>query len=131
MKSLPSKKRGRPLLLGEKMDTDVKNYISAHAVRKGGGVVTAAITMAAATAIVRRHNRNLLEENGGSITITKTWAKSLLHRKGFVKRRGSSTAKTVTVTDFEATKELFLLEYRAIVEMVEIPPELIFTTGIL
>ena len=88
--------------------------------------------MAAATAIVRRHDRNLLAENGGSVTITKTWAKSLLHRMGYVKRRGSSTAK-MTVTDFEATKELFLLDYRAIVEMEEIPPELVFNwehTGI-
>ena len=41
MKSLPSKKRGQPLLLGEKMDTEVKSYISA--VREGGGVVTSAI----------------------------------------------------------------------------------------
>ena len=55
MESLPSKKRGQPLLLGEKMDMEVKIYISA--VRERGGVVTLAITMAAATAIVRRHNR--------------------------------------------------------------------------
>lgn len=59
----------RPLLLGEKQ---VKAYI--HALREEG-VLTTSITMAAATAIVRKADRNLLEENGGHITITNKWAK--------------------------------------------------------
>ena len=48
--SLTVKKRGRPLMLGEKLDKDVKHYLKA--VREGGGVITTAITMASATAIV-------------------------------------------------------------------------------
>ena len=68
VKSLPVKKRGRPLLLGERLDAEVKCYV--QAVREGGGVITTAITMAAATAIVRKSDRNLLAENGGQITIT-------------------------------------------------------------
>ena len=93
IKCLPVKKGGKPLLLGEKLDTQVKSYL--RAVCEGGGVVTTAITMAAATAIVRKGDRNLLSENGGPITITKNWAKSLLRRMNFVKRRGSSTAKII------------------------------------
>ena len=58
VKSLPSKKQGWPLLLGEEIDTEVKGYISA--VCESGGVVTSAVTMEAATAIVRRHDRSLL-----------------------------------------------------------------------
>ena len=85
--SLTVKKRGRPLLLGEKLDEQVKHYLKA--VREGGGVITTAITMASATAIVRRADRNLLSEYGGPILITANWAKSLLYRMGFVKRRGS------------------------------------------
>ena len=84
VKSLPVKKLGRPLLLGEKLDNAVKCYI--NAVREVGGVITTAITMAAATAIVRKSDRNLLAENGGPITITNNWAKSLLYRMNFVKR---------------------------------------------
>ena len=38
VKQLPAKKRGRPLLLGEKQDGEVKSYI--RALRVGGGVVT-------------------------------------------------------------------------------------------
>ena len=53
VKELPAKKRGRPLLLG-RQDGEVKSYIGA--LREGGEVVTTSIIMAAATAIVRRHD---------------------------------------------------------------------------
>jgi hypothetical protein len=78
VQALPVKKRGRPLLLGGKLDSEVKSYI--RAVREGGGVVTTSITVAAATAIVRKADRNLLAEHGGPITISKDWAKCLLFR---------------------------------------------------
>jgi len=48
-----------------------------------GGVITTTITMAAAMAIVRRSDRNLLSENGGSISITPNWAKFLLAQQFF------------------------------------------------
>ena len=57
IKSLPVKKRGRPLLLGEQLDTAVKNYIKAD--RDAGGVFNTSIMIAAATAIVRKTDRNL------------------------------------------------------------------------
>ena len=52
VKRLPVKKRGRPLLIGEKLDGEVKAYIQAiHAM---GGVVTTTITIAAVKANVSR-----------------------------------------------------------------------------
>ena len=42
--SLPRLKRGRPLLLGENLDCQVKSYISA--VRKKQGIINTAITIA-------------------------------------------------------------------------------------
>ena len=105
VKCIPLKKRGRPLLIGEKLDTEVKSYI--RAVGECGGVITA-ITIAAATAIVMKEDRNLLAENGGPITFTKTRAKSLLCRLNFVKRRGSSAGK-IMVHNFDeilTSKEL-------------------------
>ena len=130
IKSLPVKKRGRPLLLGEKLDLQVKSYI--QPVHEGGGVITTSITMAAATAIVRKADRNLLGENGGPSTITNNWAKSLLYRINFVKRRGSSTAM-LTVANFEAVKEQFIIDVNTVVEIEEIPPQLVYNwdqTGI-
>ena len=90
IKSLAVKKHGRPLLLGEVLDNEVNRYI--QAVHEGGGMINTAITMVAATVIVRKADRNLLVENRGPITVTSNWAKSLLNRMNFVKRRGSSTA---------------------------------------
>ena len=79
----------------------MKCYIIA--VWEVGGVITTAIIMAATTAIAQKSDRNLLAENGGPITISSNWAKSLLYRINFVKRRGSSTAK-MTVANFEAAR---------------------------
>ena len=73
--SLPVNKHGRPLLLGQNLDSQVKLYI--QTLREGGGMVTTSVAMAAFTAIVRKADRNLLAENGGGITITNKWAESL------------------------------------------------------
>ena len=118
-------------MLGEKLNEEIKHYI--RAVRVGGGVITTAIAMASATAIARKADRNLLSENGGPILITVNWAKSLLYRMGFVKRRGS-TAMKMTVNNFESVKEQFLLDVQTAVKMEDVPPELLFNwdqTGII
>lgn len=101
----------------------MKSYI--RAVREKGGVVTTAITIAAATAIVRSEDWNLLAENGGPIMLTRNWAKSLLFHLNYVKRRGSSTAK-IMVHNFDELKEQFLYDIKVVVEMEEIPFDLIF-----
>ena len=121
--SLPVKKRGRPLLLGEDLDEKVKRYVVA--IRNNGGIVTTAITLAAASAIVRRTDRNLLAENGGHITLTRNWAKSLLYRLHFVKRRGSTAAK-ISVRNFEEIKQQFLIDLKTVIVMEDIPPDLVF-----
>lgn len=57
---LTLKKHGKPLLLEEMLNEDVKHYLL-RAVREGGGVITTATTMASATAIVQKTDRNLLK----------------------------------------------------------------------
>ena len=61
------------------------------------------LTMAIGTAIAESSNRMLLSKNGGSIEIIKNWARSLLYRMKFVKRRGESTRK-IAVTNFDEVK---------------------------
>ena len=78
---LPSKRRGRPLLLGEELEEQVKASIQ-H-VRSSGGVVNAPITTAVARGIVVASDANLLAENGGPINLTRDWAKRLLGRMGW------------------------------------------------
>jgi len=51
-----------------------------------GIAINTVVVMASAEGIVIHHDSNLLASNGGHITISKDWAKSLLHRMGYVKR---------------------------------------------
>ena len=80
IEKFPSKKRGHPYLLGETLDTQVQHYLK-H-IREAGAVVNSAITIAVAEGIVKSHDSNMLECNGGHICLTKSWAKSLLKRMG-------------------------------------------------
>ena len=85
-----------------------------------------------AEGIIKNHDSNLLASNGGHIVLTKAWGKSILHRMGFVKRRASTKAK-VSIENFEQVKAQFLLDIRAVVEMEDIPFDLIINwdqTGI-
>ena len=68
--------------------------------------------MASGEAIVRKTDKNLLKENGGPIDITKTWAKSLLSRLGFVKQKANSTAK-VKPSYYKTTKRIISFRHRS------------------
>lgn len=127
---LPTKKRGRPLLLGSRLDVEVQQYLLK--VRECGGAVNTAITMAGAKGLLLKLDKTQLQEYGGPVTISRAWAKSLMRRMGFVKRRGTTKSRA-TVENFDQVKADFLAEIASIVEMEEIPPEMIFNwdqTGI-
>ena len=67
---------------------------------------------------------NLLSDNGGHIVLTNNWAKSLLRRMGFVKRKISTAAK-VSVSNFEELKTQFLLDVKVCIEMDDISHTLV------
>ena len=52
-----------------------------------GAVVNTSIAIAIAIAVVRKRDRALLKEEGGLLELKIAWAKSILQRMGFVKRR--------------------------------------------
>ena len=58
VQKLPTKPQGRPLLLGQALDTSVQEYIKA--LRTVGGVVNTRIVMAAADEIVAARDQSLL-----------------------------------------------------------------------
>ncbi len=129
--SLPVKKRGRSLLLGEDLDTKVQLYLKN--VRKGGGVVSSRIAMAAARGVLLSYDKYRLAEFGGPVLLNRHWAYSLLKRMNFVKRKASTAKSKYTGSDFEEVKKNFLDEVVTTVTMEEIPPELILNwdqTGI-
>ena len=86
MNELPPRKRGRPLLLGEYYEL-VQEYIKG--LRKAGSVVNTSLVVAAAEGLLLCRNRSLLVQFGGSIKLNKPWAKSLLIKMGFVKRKAT------------------------------------------
>ena len=122
LEELPTKKMGRPLLLGEEIDRQVKEYLKY--LREQGSAVNTVIAIATAEGVVRSVDANLLACNGGGIHLTKAWARSLLNRMGMVKRRVSSKAK-IDVHNFVCIKEEFLLDVKNVISMDKIPPSLV------
>lgn len=130
IKKLPEKKRGYPCLLGRELDNQLQEYVKG--LREGNSVINSVIVISAALGIVKSHNSHLLEVNGGHIQLSKEWAKSFLGRMGFVKRKATTKA-SVSSLDFAALKDQFLFDIQTIIEMEEIPKELVINwdhTGI-
>lgn len=121
VKRLPTKEQGRPLLLGPELDKAVQEYVEAT---RAVGVVNTAIVMAAAVGIVSARDLTKLSSHGGHIQITKPWAKSLLTRMGYVKRKCSNAGK-ISVTRFAELQEVFFADIKAQVLMNDIPDELV------
>ena len=69
VKRLPTKAQGRPLLVGEELDSSIQAYI--NNLREVGGVVNSSIVMAAAKGIINARDPGLLVENGGFVCLTK------------------------------------------------------------
>jgi len=119
---LETKPRGRPLLLGEELDTLVQEFINNP--RAAGEVVNTTIVMGATEGIVSYCDISKLSSHGGHIEITKSWAKSLLRQMGFVKRKCSTSGK-ISVAQFDELKEIFLADVAAEALMNDIPESLI------
>ena len=88
----------------------MQEYIKAT--RVAGGVVNTAIVMAAAVGIVSSSDVTKLKSHGGHIDITKSWAKSLLSRMGYTKRKCSNAGKTKPVQTLLKSNEIFLQTYK-------------------
>ena len=74
------------MLFGE-YDKQIVEYV--RRLRHHGAKVNRTIVMGSARGILMRKAPQLLFEQGGSKKITKSWAKSLLWRIKFVKRKGT------------------------------------------
>ena len=124
IEELKTKKRGRPCLLGEDMDRQLQEYIKS--LREAKAVINTAIVVSAAEGIIKSYNGGLLESNGGHIKCTKHWAKHFLTRLGYVKQKATTKA-SISNIDFEAQFEQFLFYIQTIIEMEDIPNELVIS----
>lgn len=119
---LPEKPKGRPPLLGTKLDRKVQLLIKA--VRLHGACINSDVVIGIGKGLMLNTNRTLLAEYGGPIKLTKDWAKSVLKRMGYSKRRANSKFK-VPVANFIQLKTQFLLDVKACVTLEDIPHDLI------
>lgn len=120
--TLPTKTQGRPLMFGKLLDSAVQNLIMG--LRRNRAVINTRIVMAVGEGVLKARDPSKLDVHGGPVQITKGWAKSLMKRMGFSKRKGTNAGK-IAVSDFEERKECFLADITAEVMMNEIPDELI------
>ena len=90
--SVPARKRGRKLLLGDQLDAKVQSYVKA--LHSAGTLIGSSIVMVAATGIVSAHDRTLLVEYGGYICISKSWAISLLKEIGLRETKSNNEVYT-------------------------------------
>ena len=118
--ALPVKKRGRHVLLGERLDEFVQKYVLK--VWERGGAVNPTLVMAGAKGIVECLDRTRLVEYGGDITLTTSLAKSLLKRLNF----RATTKCGIPPHVFRDVKTEFLQSVIDVVKMEEIPSQLIF-----
>ena len=108
--AIVNRPRGRPCLLGNKIDLLVQKYLKAT--RYKGGVVNTMVAIGTAKALIKRYP--LLEKD--HIEFGKPWAQSLFRRIGFV-RRMKTTGKVCI--PFGAQKEAELKFLHQIVKNVE------------
>ena len=83
-------RQGRPSKMSDELTTEVKSIL--HNLRVSGGAVTRKIVIAIGNGVLKARCPEMLEENGGSITLTSKWARGALKSLDWVKRR-YTTAK--------------------------------------
>ena len=75
-RELPTKKRGRSLLLGEEVDRQVRTYLNAMHGR--GCAVNTAVAISVGLGIARKHG-SFITGTGENLLLTNDWAKFLLY----------------------------------------------------
>jgi hypothetical protein len=89
---MKKQKRGRRVQLGV-WDDHVQKYV--RGLRKAGARVNRHIVVAAARGILMRNQPSLLQTNEGKHILSNSWARSLLKRMKYVKRKGTKAARKV------------------------------------
>ena len=116
IKTLPSKQRGRPPLLGKKMDKELQELILAMHAR--GASISTIVVVAIGRGLQLKHTDSI------PVKLSREWARSVLRRMGFSKQRGSSTSKILPKA-FAGIKEQYLIDIRSVVKFEDIPEQLI------
>ena len=77
-------RQGRPSKMSDELTTEVKSIL--HNLRVSGGEVTRKTVIAIGNGVLKARCPEMLEENGGSITLTTKWARGVLKSLDWVKK---------------------------------------------
>ena len=115
-KVIVNKLRGRPCLLGDKIDPLVQNYLKAT--RYKAGAVNSLVIKATAKALLKQYPR-LEKEN---LKTERSWAQSLFRRMDFVCRIKTTGKVHIPVGAQKEAELKFLHQIVNQVEKYQIPP---------
>ena len=116
--ALSSKKRGRPVLLGSKLDGHLQHLLVGMKAR--GTSVGTTVVMGVAEGILMKYKSQFKS----GIKSNKEWAQSILHLMGFTKRKANSKSK-VLPENFDEIRDQFLTDVRSVIEMEDVPPSMV------
>jgi hypothetical protein len=105
--------RGRPVLLGSKIDTEIQQHIIE--MRKEGAVVSHSVVNAVIRVYLKKHDLVRYTIEGEKLLANRSLAQSLLRRMGFVKRKGTKAAKKLP-TNFDELKLTFYGKIQSVVK---------------
>jgi hypothetical protein len=104
-------KLGRPTLLPHEQHVAVLQMM--WAVRQSGGRINPLIVVSLGSGVMKTsQNASLLTENGGSITLTEDWARSIIRRVSWTSRKSTTTRKLAKTDAIAAAKEAQLIEQK-------------------
>ena len=85
--------RERPSKMGDELTAELKSIL--HNLRVNCGAVTRKTVIAIGNGILKARCPEMLEENGGNITLTTKWARGVLESLDWVKRRYTTAKREI------------------------------------
>ena len=86
-------RQGRSSKMSDELTTEVKSIL--HNLRVSGGAVTRKTVIAIGNGVLKARCPEMLEENGGNITLTTKWARGVLESLDWVKRRYTTAKREI------------------------------------
>ena len=117
------KKKGRPNLVSDDFMEKIKTIMIGT--RVAGTTISRRIVMAIGNGVVKSNSPTLLKENGGSLELTKDWARGVIKSMNWTKRKGT-TGKIEPSKQFLLEEKLtFQKKISGVIFEHDIPKELI------
>ena len=92
--------------------------------RARGSPISTPVVVGIGRGLLLKHKKTSHVNSSDVIELSRVWARSVLRRMEFSKRRANSTSK-VLPDDFVELKKQFLIDIKSVVKFEEIPEELI------